>query len=157
MKILQAAASLALLLGQAGYSHLQLSPLQRSNPGAQWWKRYQPIDSTVIKGLGSEAELQALTRRAHGCGVKVIADVVFNHMANLTGGDEREDLSAFPGLSAADFHTPAADPGRRPCADTDGNSYGNGYAQRRDPLGQLAAGRPAARTPPSPRSAAPAL
>ena len=91
MKILQAAASLALLLGQAGYSHLQLSPLQRSNPGAQWWKRYQPIDSTVIKGLGSEAELQALTRRAHGCGVKVIADVVFNHMANLRGGNGYAD------------------------------------------------------------------
>jgi hypothetical protein len=146
-------ASLALLLGQAGCSHVQLSPLQRSNPGRQWWKRYPPIDSTVIEGLGNKAELQALTRRARGCGVNVIADVVFNHLANLTGGDEREDLSAFPGLSAADFHTPPWDPGRRPCAD----SGGNDSAQRRHPLGQLAAGRPAARTPPGPLSAAPAL
>ena len=118
-------------LGAAGYSHVQLSPLQRSSPGPQWWKRYQPIDSTVLEGLGSEAELQALTRRAHGCGVKLIADVVFNHMANLSDGDGRENLRAFPGLSAADFHTPAADPGRRPCSDSgnDGpGSGGNGYA-----------------------------
>jgi alpha-amylase len=115
-------------LGQAGYSHVQLSPLQRSTPGPQWWKRYQPIDSTVIEGLGSEAELRALSQRAHGCGVKVLADVVFNHMANLSGGDDREDLGAFPGLGPADFRTPPEAPGRRPCADTDGGGPGNGYA-----------------------------
>jgi alpha-amylase len=115
-------------LGKAGYSHVQLSPLQRSNPGPQWWKRYQPIDSTVIEGLGGEAELQTLTQRAHGCGVKVLADVVFNHMANLSGGDEVEDLGAFPGLGAADFRTPPEAPGRRPCADSNGDGAANGYA-----------------------------
>ncbi len=117
-------------LGRAGYSHVQLSPLQRSSPGPQWWKRYQPIDSTVIEGLGSEAELRALSQRAHGCGVKVLADVVFNHMANLSGGQDVEALGAFPGLGTPDFRTPPEAPGRRPCTDSDANGYADGNRKR---------------------------
>ncbi|MEW6270514.1 MAG: alpha-amylase family glycosyl hydrolase [Thermodesulfobacteriota bacterium] len=89
------------LAGQ-GYSHVQIAPAQKSNPDPQWWGRYQPVDYSVIEGKGSEAELERLVDEAHGCGVKIIADVVLNHMANM---DEFDDLD-FPGLSRPDFHAP---------------------------------------------------
>lgn len=86
-------------LADQGYSHLQISPAQKSNPDGRWWARYQPVDYSVIAGKGTEAELRRLIRKAHGCRVKVIADVVFNHMANM---DEYKDLN-FPGISADNF------------------------------------------------------
>jgi alpha-amylase len=88
-------------LSEQGYSHVQLSPAQKSNPSSEWWARYQPVDYGVIEGLGSEADVTQLTKTAHGCNVKVIADVVFNHMADING-----DLTKFPGLSSQDFTTP---------------------------------------------------
>jgi alpha-amylase len=102
-------------LAEQGYSHVQISPVQKSNPGGEWWKRYQPVDYSVIEGLGSATDLKQLIQKAHGCNVKVIADVVFNHMANLGGGEDFENLSEFPGLSAQDFNTVASKPGQRPC------------------------------------------
>jgi alpha-amylase len=91
-------------LSDQGYSHVQLSPAQKSNPSPEWWARYQPVDYSVIEGLGSEADVTQLTQTAHGCNVKVIADVVFNHMADING-----DLTKFPGLSPKDFTTPRCD------------------------------------------------
>ena len=49
---------------------------------------------------GSEADLKSLIDRAHGCNVKVIADVVFNHMANMP---EFADLH-FPQFEPRHFH-----------------------------------------------------
>ena len=40
-------------LADQGYSHVQISPTQKSNEGREWWKRYQPFDYSVIEGLGS--------------------------------------------------------------------------------------------------------
>jgi alpha-amylase len=88
-------------LADQGYSHVQISPTQKSNPSSEWWARYQPVDYSVIEGLGSADDLSQLTKKAHGCGVKVIADVVFNHMADING-----DITKFPGLSPNDFTTP---------------------------------------------------
>lgn len=102
-------------LADQGYSHIQISPAQKSNPGSEWWKRYQPVDLGTIEGLGTAQELQSLIDQAHRCNVGVIADVVFNHMANLDGGDRFEDLTKYPGLSPADFNTIASNPGAKPC------------------------------------------
>ncbi len=102
-------------IAEQGYSHVQISPAQKSNEGGEWWKRYQPFDYSVIEGLGSESDLKNLTNKAHSCNVKVIADVVFNHMANLDGGDGFEDLTKYPGLSPSDFHTVSSNPGEKPC------------------------------------------
>jgi alpha-amylase len=88
-------------LSEQGYSHLQISPTQKSNPSKEWWARYQPFDYSVIEGLGTESDLSKLIQKAHGCNVKVIADVVFNHMADINA-----DITQFPGLSAQDFTTP---------------------------------------------------
>ncbi|MGD1863054.1 MAG: alpha-amylase family glycosyl hydrolase [Phormidesmis sp.] len=103
-------------LAGKGYSHLQISPAQRSNPGPEWWKRYQPYDLSVIEGLGSEDDLRQLISTAHSCDLKIIADVVFNHMANLDGGEDFEDLSKYPNLTPEDFHTNLSNVGARPCS-----------------------------------------
>ena len=87
-------------LQNQGYSHIQIAPAQKSNPSDQWWGRYQPIDYTVIEGMGSENDLKTLINKAHACGMKVIADVVFNHMANMP---EYRDLN-FSGISKENFH-----------------------------------------------------
>ena len=88
-------------LADQGYSHVQVSPAQKSNPSPEWWARYQPVDYAVIEGKGSEADLRSLVARAHECGVKVLADVVFNHMANLA---EFASLD-FPGIDHTNFHS----------------------------------------------------
>lgn len=88
-------------VGAQGYSHVQIAPAQKSNPSDQWWARYQPVDYTVIEGKGSEADLKRLVQKAHGCGVKVIADVVFNHMAAMP---EFRELK-FPGIGPESFHS----------------------------------------------------
>jgi alpha-amylase len=87
-------------LAAQGYSHLQIAPAQHSNPSSAWWARYQPIDYSIIDGRGSEEDLQRLIRKAHSCQLKVIADVVFNHMADM---DAYRDLH-FPHLTPQDFH-----------------------------------------------------
>ncbi|MFN6487370.1 MULTISPECIES: alpha-amylase family glycosyl hydrolase [unclassified Nostoc] len=92
-------------LGKQGYSHIQIPPAQKSNASPQWWGRYQPVDYRVIEGRGGQKDLKKLIDKAHSCNIKVISDVVFNHMANLDGNDDFEDLSQFPGISVSDFHS----------------------------------------------------
>jgi alpha-amylase len=87
-------------LAKQGYSHVQITPAQKSNPDGQWWARYQPVDYAKIEGRGSKDQLAALIRKAHGCHVKVIADVVFNHMANMEAFRSLD----FPGISHENFH-----------------------------------------------------
>jgi alpha-amylase len=113
-------------LADQGYSHVQISPAQKSNPGNEWWKRYQPLDYSVIEGLGSEDDLRKLTDRAHSCNVQVIADVVFNHMANQDGNDGTEDVSKLPNLATSDFNTNSTiNPINKPCDINydDGNTH----------------------------------
>jgi alpha-amylase len=87
-------------LAHQGYSHVQVAPAQKSNPSPDWWARYQPVDYGVIEGRGSENELRRLVSHAHSCGLKVVADLVFNHMADVP---EFRDLD-FPGIDEANFH-----------------------------------------------------
>lgn len=35
-------------LGEQGYSHVQISPAQKSNPGGKWWNRYQHDNVRLI-------------------------------------------------------------------------------------------------------------
>ncbi|WP_306532508.1 alpha-amylase family glycosyl hydrolase [Geobacter sp.] len=89
-------------LAKQGYSHIQIAPAQKSNPAGEWWARYQPVDYSVIEGRGTEQELKRLIVRAHRCKIKVIADVVFNHMASMP---EYQDLN-YPQFGPEDFHPP---------------------------------------------------
>jgi alpha-amylase len=87
-------------VGRQGYSHVQIAPAQASHPAGEWWARYQPVDYRRIEGRGDEADLRALVDTAHGCGVKILADVVLNHMADL----EQYRTLHFPTFGPADFH-----------------------------------------------------
>jgi alpha-amylase len=92
-----------------GYSVIQISPPVKSIPDDVWWGRYQPIDLRKIEGpLGDEADLRGLIAAAHARGLKVIVDVVLNHMADsrYVGGGLQ-----YPEFSARDFH----EPDRRTC------------------------------------------
>lgn len=89
-------------IGKQGYSHLQVAPAQKSNPAGDWWARYQPVDFSIIEGRGSEQDLKRLVSTAHGCQVKIIADVVFNHMASMP----QYSSLHFPQFGPEDFHQP---------------------------------------------------
>ncbi|HET9240050.1 MAG TPA: alpha-amylase family glycosyl hydrolase [Oligoflexus sp.] len=71
-------------LKDAGYSIIQISPPQKTlNQYGIWWELYQPLDHRVFENkLGTEEELRKLVKGAHDRGLRVIADVVLNHMAD---------------------------------------------------------------------------
>ncbi|MEV7772005.1 malto-oligosyltrehalose synthase [Kitasatospora sp. NPDC086791] len=67
-------------LAALGVSHLHLSPLLEAVPGST--HGYDTVDHTrVSEQLGGEAALRALAAAAHPHGLRLIADVVPNHMA----------------------------------------------------------------------------
>ncbi|HEY9652390.1 MAG TPA: alpha-amylase family glycosyl hydrolase [Coleofasciculaceae cyanobacterium] len=87
------------------YTYIQISPPQKSNPSPEWWARYQPIDHTVIESpLGTEKDLKELIDAAHNRKMKIIIDVVFNHMANY--GNHVKNLS-YPRFSQQNFNPQA--------------------------------------------------
>ena len=85
-------------IAAAGYAAVQTSPVQQPKDynaawttGAdEWWKLYQPLglriapdaDGTPSSWLGTRDELASLCAAAENCGVKVIVDIVANHLAN---------------------------------------------------------------------------
>lgn len=79
-------------IAAAGFTAVQTSPIQPNKDGSDvpntgaWWKFYQPTDFTIGNKLGSEDEFKALCDEAHKYGVKIVVDVVANHLANNTKG-----------------------------------------------------------------------
>lgn len=74
-------------IAKAGFGSVQLSPMQGNcNAGAEWYYAYMPYDF-VLKGsgVGSKAQLTSLCNAAHQRGIKVIVDVVANHVNKATG------------------------------------------------------------------------
>ena len=76
-------------LADAGYTAVQTSPLQKpkdyygDSKNNDWWKLYQPWSFDVPSSntyLGSRSDLKALTTAAHKKNIKVIVDVVANHV-----------------------------------------------------------------------------
>src|SRR5512138_1367542 len=80
-----------------GYGGVLLPPpLYSDENGPAWWQRYQPKDYRVLRSyLGTRPELEQAIAALHGQGVRIFADIVFNHMANEKG--RRPDPYAFPG------------------------------------------------------------
>ena len=87
-------------IAEIGYGAVLIPPPLYSDPnGSDWWQRYQPKDYRVLRShLGSKANLKAAVNALHESGVKVYADVVFNHMAN----EKRDDRFSFPGTAELD-------------------------------------------------------
>ncbi len=82
-------------IAAAGYSSVQISPIQATkvtaNDGSyatDWWSFYQPTDMKIGNALGTADELKAATTELHKYGIKVVADVVTNHVQNCTSKAE---------------------------------------------------------------------
>lgn len=69
-----------------GYSHVHVSPPQKSNEHVwQWWGRYQPVDYNTIAGpLGSETAFQQMNAVADANDIDIVVDVVANHTVDIT-------------------------------------------------------------------------
>lgn len=84
---------------EAGFSAIQLSPMQpqKDYGGGQikneWWKLYQPLGFKVADGthksvIGTKSQLTSLATKAKAKGLKIIMDIVANHLANNGDGDK---------------------------------------------------------------------
>lgn len=92
------------LIASLGYTAIQTSPIQQSKEGTKtysmdsWWLLYQPmgfhIDNTGRSGLGTKAEFKSMCNTAHQYGVKVIVDVVANHLGNQTSNNLSTAISS---------------------------------------------------------------
>lgn len=70
-------------IAKAGFSSIQTSPVQPAAGTGPWYWLYQPLSFTVAeKGdLGTAEELKDLCDEAEKYGIKVVVDVVANHLA----------------------------------------------------------------------------
>ena len=84
------------IIASLGYTSIQTSPIQQAKqptdgfPSNDWWVYYQPmgfhIDNSGTSALGTKADFESMCKKAHECGIKVIVDVVANHMGNTETG-----------------------------------------------------------------------
>ena len=104
------------LIAECGYSAVQTSPATQPKdyvydgevgmevgiPGmggtGNWWKVYQPVTYSVCDNgqtwFGTKEELESMCAKAEEYGIKVIVDVVANHMGNIKGWQNSlEDVS----------------------------------------------------------------
>ena len=71
-------------IAEAGFTSVQTSPAQPA-AGGEWYWLYQPYGFSVGNGpLGSKNDLQSLCQEADKYGIKVIVDVVANHLNGET-------------------------------------------------------------------------
>ena len=68
-------------IAAAGFTTVQTSPVQTPDPLGQWYGLYLPREFNCTSGpLGTKDELASLCSAAEQYGVKVICDVVANHL-----------------------------------------------------------------------------
>ena len=77
------------LIAESGFGAVQLSPQQRPSvtSSSNWSDVYRPYDFAFkdSKAFGTADDLRALCREAKELGIKVIVDVVANHIDKTTG------------------------------------------------------------------------
>ena len=84
------------IIASLGYTTIQTSPIQEAKqatlnfPTNDWWVYYQPanfvIDNTGNSALGTKEDFISMCNAAHERGIKVVVDVVANHMGNHESG-----------------------------------------------------------------------
>jgi glycosidase len=67
---------------EQGFNSIQVSPLQQNKEGDEWWKIYQPLSFSIGNKYGSKEDLIELCKEANTYGIKIIVDVVCNHVAS---------------------------------------------------------------------------
>ena len=87
-------------IAEAGYTSVQTSPVQApkdfnasQDTGGQWWKLYQPLNFSVATEntwLGTKSELKDLCKEADKYGIKIICDIVSNHMGKGKGSSGQD-------------------------------------------------------------------
>ncbi|NJK27416.1 MAG: hypothetical protein HC925_00955 [Coleofasciculaceae cyanobacterium SM2_3_26] len=85
-------------LSPKGYAAVQISPPNEHrviyrpdwNPAVEfpWYQRYQPVSYKLHSRSGTRTELEDMVRRCNDVGVKIYADIVFNHMVISDTGSE---------------------------------------------------------------------
>ena len=89
-------------IAEAGFTSVQTSPLQPHDGQGIWYWLYQPLGFSLGNDLGSAEDLKALCNKAHEYGVKVIVDVVANHLAGWADG--RRNANVDGSLAADEFY-----------------------------------------------------
>lgn len=92
-----------------GYGAIQISPMQPHVDGAygssgvtqdNWWKLYQPLGFSVATGsqniLGTKDDLISLCNAANKLGLKIVVDVVTNHLAGSKDGYSSQVYKKYP-------------------------------------------------------------
>ena len=87
-------------IAEQGFSTIQTSPVQpiKESTTEYWstvmnssWVIYQPvafnIETNYFNAAGTKAEFKSMCEEAHKYGIKVVVDVVLNHMANDMSGN----------------------------------------------------------------------
>lgn len=107
-------------IADSGYTALQVSciqPAKEATAGKSneyWWLLYQPIDfcidDTGNSALGTKAEFESMCAAAHEKGIKVIVDVVANHLGNENGYDISSSVDASLRDNTDYWHEEAFDP-----------------------------------------------
>ncbi len=79
-------------IADSGYTSIQVSPVQPEKETIEspkvfssWWAFYQPLGFTVGNSLGTPEEFKIMCDTAHSSGIKIIVDIVANHLANKNG------------------------------------------------------------------------
>lgn len=72
---------------ESGFDAIQINPMQPfKNTGRfNWWASYQPLDFKIGNEFGNRIDLENLCNEAKKRNIKIIVDVVCNHMANNGG------------------------------------------------------------------------
>jgi len=74
-------------IASQGFTIIQVSPLQGTKQWiGPWWIYYQPTNFRIGNFLGNENDLRELCEKANEYGIRIIVDVVFNHVANAGDG-----------------------------------------------------------------------
>ena len=68
-------------IAEAGFTAVQTSPAQRDDTYGKWYMMYQPQSFSISTNvLGSKEDLRSLCTEAEKYGIKIVVDVVANHM-----------------------------------------------------------------------------
>ena len=94
---------------KAGYGAIQISPMQPHVDNADgatgvtqdnWWKLYQPLAFKVATGkeniLGTKDDLTSLCNSAQQEGLKIIVDIVSNHLAGTNNNYSSQVYKQYP-------------------------------------------------------------
>lgn len=92
-------------IAAAGYTAVQTSPMQPQKDylgqqtwGEAWWKLYQPLGFSIAtehNAIGTKDELQEVCEEAAKYGIKIIVDVVANHLAGGTSHSFHPDVQKY--------------------------------------------------------------